>query len=266
MGRRRYAVIGCAVGHGRAVAEQLAQLGTELVLYDKLPEVQQLASTLSQPDFRAEGHVIDVEDIVNLLSTLKRTLPTDGIDAIVYFPRAREPKDGLQATSAQWDRDLNIGLKGAHFAVQAATPFLELRRSRNPSVIFVSSVLSEMVGVESVGYHSAKAGLEQLTRFLAVKLGPLGIRANALQIGIALKGNYQKSHPILEEPEFQRSVVALHPLGEVGTSEDITHAIRFLGSTGSRFITGQVICVDGGLTIQEPVHLLRSTLERLSRA
>jgi 3-oxoacyl-[acyl-carrier protein] reductase len=118
-------------------------------------------------------------------------------------------------------------------------------------------VLSQLVGPESVGYHVAKAGLEQLTRFLAVKLGSENIRVNAVRLGVAAK------EPLFGEPEstalreFKLRHAIYHPLKSLVTPADLAAAILFLVSSGSARITGQILSLDGGLTIQEPMELCK---------
>jgi NAD(P)-dependent dehydrogenase (short-subunit alcohol dehydrogenase family) len=252
------AVIGCAEGHGRCVASYLAKAGYSLLSFDRSVQVHDFSKEVAAIGGSNESFVIDVCNFDSLSDEFGKAIGNRRLSGLIYFPRSREQRDPLETTPDEWDRDLAVSVKGAFFCAKALLPYMQPGPERQSSIVFISSVLSQFVGVESVGYHVAKAGLEQLCRYLAVKWGNLGIRVNSLQIGVALKGQIGAHRAVLESPEFQHNVLGAHPLKRVGDSDDIAKAVEFLLSDRAAFITGHSLCLDGGLTLQEPVNLLRS--------
>jgi 3-oxoacyl-[acyl-carrier protein] reductase len=251
--RKKIALFGSAAGFGKSLALAFAQPGNELFLFDREPSGIQVVEEIHAQGAAAKFQALDVSDVSALEKVVPAVLANHAVDGLVYLPRAREERDFRRTDVGSWDRDLNIGVRGAFFAVKSALPYFKESPEAKPFILFVSSILSEVIGLESVGYHVAKAGLDQLTRYLAVQLGPKNIRVNCVQIGIAVKDQTQfRSNTNPNRDLFLRS----HPLRRVGTTQDISNAALFLASEAAQFITGQVLCVDGGLTLQEPVHFV----------
>ena len=148
---------------------------------------------------------------------------------------------------------MDAALSGAFFCMQSVFPYLG-RSTRSPFVITISSVLAAFAGSESPGYHAAKAGIESLTRYLALELGPKGIRVNSVQMGWIIKDDQLARFNSEDNAEYRQSAVATHPLRRVGYATDLINTLLFLGSDRSSFITGQILCLDGGLTLQEHTH------------
>ncbi len=127
----------------------------------------------------------------------------------------------------------------------------------NSSIVIISSMASDFIAKEqSLGYHIAKAGLNQILRYYAVLLGPKGIRVNGVSPGTILKEEsedfYKKNNKIYET--YKKII----PLGRMGKAEEISNVVNFLCSTQASFITGQNIIVDGGLSIQWQESLARN--------
>jgi 3-oxoacyl-[acyl-carrier protein] reductase len=255
---KRIAVFGCATGFGKSVSLDLAKAGASLCLFDKTAAGTEVAELIRKRGQQARFFEMDVCRTESVEEVFNQAFSPKGMNGMVYLPRAREERDFIKTQVENWENDINVALRGAFFVAKGILPFIKKESSADRFILFVSSVLSQVVGVESVGYHVAKAGLDQLTRYLAVRLGPDGIRVNAIQIGIAIKDESQ-AHFYSEANRFQREIfIKSHPLRRLGTATDVSNAALFLISESSRFVTGQVLCVDGGLTLQEPVHLLNS--------
>ncbi len=249
-------MVGCAQGHGSSIARGLSENGAEVLLVDRNSDTEEVRDGIRKAGGKADFRVADVLKPESVKAALGEMAGVSGIDGLIYFPRGRVRKDMSEISPEDWDLDLDVALKGAFFSAQAALPFFR-KADRHPFIITLSSILSEYVGNESVGYHSAKGGLESLTRYLAVHLGPRGIRANSIQMGWIIKdGDLPK---FMEDGNHRYRTLAeqAHPLKKVGTSKDLLNTVIFLASENSAFITGQVIRVDGGLTIQEQSHLIK---------
>tara|TARA_B100000686_G_scaffold126631_1_gene133970 strand:+ start:69 stop:887 length:819 start_codon:yes stop_codon:yes gene_type:complete len=151
-----------------------------------------------------------------------------------------------------WNDSLQVILSGAYYCSRAVVPQME---ERGGGVILnISSVASEFVTMESVGYHSAKAGIDQMTRYQAKWFGPKGIRVNAISPGFIIKRDHLSRFE--SDTEWKNRWEWCHPLRKAGNSCDLSNAILFLASDLSRFITGQNLTVDGGMTLSEPGGLV----------
>lgn len=252
------AVVGCAQGLGRSIALGCANIGAELFLFDIKPEVENVANEIRTAGGKATFRIVDVCDVKLIGMLFKELFEGISLSGMIYTPRGKETRNFLEYDSDNWDSDLNIALKGAFFWAQGIAPYLAKNREDHPFIIYISSVLSKVVGIESVGYHAAKSGIENLTRYLAVKLGPSGIRVNAVQLGWFIKDIHKEHFYSEENRDIRELAEGSNPLNRVGTSEDLLDAILFLGSRKAKFITGQILCIDGGSTIQEPSYILRS--------
>ncbi|MBT6051003.1 MAG: SDR family oxidoreductase [Candidatus Scalindua sp.] len=250
---KRIAIIGCVQGLGRSIAMGCSSAGAELFLFDVNPEIEGLVAEIQDAGGKARCRVVDVSNLSDSNKLFKNMFRENGLDGLIYTPRSREPKDFMDYKLGNWDTDLNITLKGAFFAAQEAIPYLARNKEQYPFIIYISSILSQFIGPESVGYHVAKAGLDNLTRYLAVRVGHIGIRVNAVQLGWFIKDSDKEFYKE-ENKVYRDSAEGTNPLKRVGTSEDLLNAILFLGSHKARFITGQIMCIDGGVTILDPGH------------
>ena len=107
------------------------------------------------------------------------------------------------------------------------------------------------VSLEDAAYHVVKAGLASVSRYLAVYGGPHGVRVNTVVPGFIVQDEHQQRFSRGSNSDFRSRAEAIHPLRRVGTSDDVADAVAFLCSPAAKFITGQEIVVDGGLTVQD---------------
>ena len=252
---KRILVIGGAQGHGFSIAEGCAQHGAELLLIDHNSAIADAAARLTANGHKNSFRTADVTVPATITNALSQLACEGSIDGLIYVPRARVRKPWFTITPDDWQSDLNTALGGAFFCVQSAFPYL-CRSTSGPFVITLSSILSDFAGNQSAGYHSAKGGLESLTRYLAVELGPQKIRVNAVQMGWIIKDTDLNRFNSKDNQQYRDSAITSHPLRRIGYSEDVINSILFLGSDKAAFITGQVLRLDGGLTLQEHSHFL----------
>jgi NAD(P)-dependent dehydrogenase (short-subunit alcohol dehydrogenase family) len=152
--------------------------------------------------------------------------------------------DSTEQVSAKgFDKVVRTDLQGPFRTVQAALPWL--RRSVRPSVVLVSSVLGAHAGVGGVPYQAVKAGVEQMTRALALELSPR-IRVNAVAPGFIRTDMNRGAHA---DPAIYESVARATPLGRWGEPEDIAPAVRYLLSLEADWVTGAVLGIDGGIPL-----------------
>lgn len=242
-------ITGAGIGIGRATATAFANAGYHVVVTDILEtEGAQAAKEIRDGGGSAEFHVLDVrstEATNKLMADLESRIGTP--DVVVGNAGIAHRAPLLEMTDEKWDNTHEIDLKGVFRVVRAVAPGMCRRGSG--SIIGVSSIMGHIYGWdERVHYSAAKAGVAGLVRGLAVELGRSGIRANAVAPGyIRSAQTLSKENSI--GPEGLEKVGQIVPLGRVGMPDDIADVILFLASPASRYITGQVIVVDGGLQV-----------------
>ncbi len=233
-------VTGAGRGIGAAIARRLAEEGAALVLVDRdASALTALAEAMQADGQQALPLVTDVADraqVEGLMAQVGETL--GGLDILVN--NAGIIRDGFLAklSDADWDRVLEVNLKGPFLCCQAALPLL---RQRERSGIINIASRAWLGNIGQANYAASKGGVVSLTRTLALELARYRINVNAVAPGLI-------DTPMTRAmPESARErLLRMQPTGEMGTVEDIAAAVAFLASPDARFITGQVLHVDGG--------------------
>lgn len=141
---------------------------------------------------------------------------------------------------AEWDRTIAVNLSGAFYCCRFALP--NLVAAGSGAIVNISSVAGERAWVEDVAYNASKAGVELLTRTIAVEYAAQGVRANCLAPGVIDAG---MTDELPDEDERER-LRGLHPAGRFGTAEEVAEAAVWLLSDAASFTTGATLPVDGG--------------------
>lgn len=227
-------VTGASRGIGRALAAGFAAQGaTVACVATTLENAQATASSLKN----ATAHACDVSDSAQV-EALFAELGTPS----VLVNNAGIARDGLMLRMKEddWDRVLDVNLKGAFLTTKAAMkPMMKARYGR---IINVSSVIGLHGAAGQANYAAAKAGLIGLTMSVAKELGSRGITCNAVAPGF-IETDMTKDLPA----EFRAHVETNAPAGRLGTPEDIVSAVLYLSSKEAGYVTGQTLTVDGGL-------------------
>ena len=241
-------ITGAGIGIGRAAALAFARAGSHVVVTDVLEaQGNAVVAEIKAEGGSAEFKMLDVRS-------------TEGADAVVAAVEARHGRiDTIVAnagiahrvplaelTDEKWDHTFDIDLKGIYRIVRPALAGMKARKSG--SVIALSSIMGVAYGWdEHVHYSAAKAGVVGLVRGLAVELARDGIRVNGVAPGyIRTAQLLSKEHSLGPDADKAGAFI---PMGRIGEPEDIADVILFLASNGARYMTGQVIVVDGGLLV-----------------
>lgn len=241
-------VTGAARGIGRAAAERLLADGWRVALLDILEEtLAQTAAELSAAHQAGDGAEAvltlpcDVADSAAVGAAVAEAAARFGrLDAVVNNAGLAIFGPILETTEADWRRVLDVNLTGPFLVTQAAAPHLIV--AGGGAVVNITSISGLRASTLRVAYGTSKAGLAQLTLQQAVELGEHGIRVNAIAPGPTETAMATKVHT----PEIRAAYHDALPLNRYGDQTEIASAIAFLLSDEARFITGQVLAVDGG--------------------
>ncbi|MBL1406503.1 MAG: SDR family oxidoreductase [Rhizobiales bacterium] len=242
-------ITGAGIGIGKATAHAFSKAGYRVIVTDILEtEGQEVAREIKTLGGEAEFHKLDVTSTLDTNQLVEAIESRYGaIDCLV--PNAgiahKIPLDEL--TDENWDRTFDIDLKGMMRLVRAASP--KMKEAGQGSVVCLSSIMGVAYGWDKhVHYSAAKSGVVGLVRGLAVELARDGIRVNGIAPG------YIRTAQALSEkhslgPQGLEQAASFIPMGRVGEPEDIADVIVFLASDSARYLTGQVVTVDGGLLV-----------------
>ena len=237
-------ITGGARGIGREMALLFAKQGADLALFDVNPQqLEQTAAELRALGRRAEGLVVDVTDGTQVDEGVAKVLDKLGrIDILIN--NAGITKDGLliRMDDAQWDRVITINLKGTFLCTRAVAK--HMLKQRSGRIVSVASIVGLIGNPGQANYAASKAGIIGFTKAVAKELASRSITCNAIAPGF-IKTEMTDALP---EPARQRLMEAI-PMGTLGEPLDVAQAALFLVSDAARYITGQVLVVDGGLAM-----------------
>lgn len=233
-------VTGSTSGIGRGVAERLSTEGAEVVLNSRsAPDAPIFLGGSDRPSLHLAGDVSDESAVIDMISAIASRHGSLDIVVNNAGTTKKVPYPDLENISvADWNRILGVNVIGAWNVIKASVPLL--RASTIGAVVNVSSIAGARVSGSSIPYSVSKAALNQLTRTLAKALGP-EIRVNAVAPG------FIDTPWTSEWVERRQAVAESAPLARVGVPEDVADAVMALIS--SRYVTGQIVTVDGGLSL-----------------
>jgi 3-oxoacyl-[acyl-carrier protein] reductase len=237
-------VTGAGRGIGRAIALKFAAEGAGVVCVSRTQEnSEKVANEIRALGKKAWAFAVDVADSAAVSAAAEKILADCGkVDILVN--NAGVTRDGLlmRMSDADWDTVLNTNLKGAFLVTKAF--FRAFAKQRAGRIINISSVIGLVGNPGQSNYAASKAGLIGFTQSVARELAGRGVTVNAIAPGFIETDMTSE----LNE-ELKANVLRAIPLGKFGQAEDIANAALFLASPASRYITGQVLTVDGGMVM-----------------
>ena len=237
-------VTGAGRGIGRAIALKFAAEGADVVCVSRTAEnSEKVAGEIRALGRKAWAFAVDVSDAKSVNAAAEKILAEAGkVDILVN--NAGITRDGLlmRMSDEDWDTVLNTNLKGAFLFTRALSrSFLKQRSGR---IINVASIIGLVGNAGQCNYAASKAALIGFTKSAAKEMASRGVNVNALAPGFI-----ETDMTAGLKEEWKAELLKKIPLNCLGQAEDIAHAALFLASPASRYITGQVLTVDGGMVM-----------------
>ncbi len=242
----RVAVItGGGSGLGRVLARRFAAEGASVIVADVVGHsATAVADEISEAGGRSLAHTTDVTDSSGVEAMVETAREAFGPVQILVNNAARATDaDFLDLSEETWEEDVAITLKGPFLCSQAV--LADMTENRSGVILNIASV-NALTYFGNEAYSAAKAGILSLTRSLAVRYGPFGVRVNAIAPGTLRTPAWEQRRQ--KDPEVFERVSKWYPLGRIGEPEDVAGAALFLASDEAAWISGAVLPVDGGLT------------------
>ena len=239
-------VTGSRRGLGKAIAMRLANAGADIVINDIAPcheEAYTTAQEICGMGRRAIALCGDVSKPEDATAMIEQAWTEMGkIDILVNNAGVTRDNLLIRMSDEEWQMVININLSGAFYCTRAAAK--RMMKARYGRIINIASVIGLMGNAGQANYAASKAGIIGLTKSTAKELASRGIMVNAVAPGYIIT---EMTGKLGEEAkkQFQANI----PLGRLGMPEDVASVVLFLAGPGAGYLTGQVISVDGGLTM-----------------
>jgi len=237
-------VTGASRGIGRAIAERLASDGRHVALVSRSEgPLSDVASGIEQRGGRASVHPVDLSDAEAWAAAIDGIARDCGrLDILVNNAGVTRDNLALRMSDEDFDSVLNVNLRAAFVGCRAAAR--SMMRGKFGRIVNIGSTSGVVGNAGQANYSAAKAGLIGLTRALARELGGKGVTANVVAPGF-VETDMTASLP----DSVKENVLAAMSVRRLGRPEDIAAAVAYVASDEAGYLTGQVICVDGGLTM-----------------
>ena len=235
-------VTGASQGIGRACALQLAEAGAAVALAARNQEkLEELARAITAKGGQATTFVMDVGDEQQIKAGCKAALDKFGkIDILVNNAGINRDQLVMRLKRPDWDAVLNINLTSAYLSIQQVIG--SMLRQRWGRIVNMTSIFGQMGQAGQANYAASKAGLIGLTMAIAREVGSRNITCNAVAPGFI-----ETAMTAALSEDFRQDALKNIPLGRLGTSQDVAHAVAFLASEEASYITGHVLNVNGGM-------------------
>ncbi len=241
---RKALVTGASRGIGEALALGLARFGADVAVTARdVARLAEVTAAIESLGRKAVPVAIDARDVAGIRSGVAEAATAlGGLDLLVNNAGMEEVSPSLEVEEALWDRILDTNLKGAFFTAQAAAR--AMRDAETGGTILNVCSLTSAVGVPTAApYGASKSGLLGLTRALATEWAPFAIRVNAIGPGYFRTALTEMFYA---DEAWQEAMLQKIPVGRFGDLRDLVGAAVFLSSDAARYVSGQILYVDGG--------------------
>ena len=239
-------VTGGASGIGAATAERFLREGASVVVVDRNAEaLRRAVAEFERPAREAGGSVVAVEGDVtapdDVERAVERTVGEFGrVDILVSNAGISRPRPFLEIPLVDWCEHIEANLTSMFLMCQAVGRHMA---EAGGGVILLTSSTNGLVGEDQYAhYNASKGGVTLLTKSMAIELGPMGIRVNAVCPGYIVTPMAEST----DSPEFMAAYAEKLPIGHLGNAHDVAGGFAFLASDDAAFITGETLVIDGG--------------------
>lgn len=239
-------VTGATKGLGYGMAKALAQAGSDIVVVSRTPaECEKVAAEIEGMGVRALAAPTDVSNLESINTLVDTAVEKMGkIDVLVNNAGTAVTKPALELTEADWDRVVDLNLKGVFFLAQAVGK--QMQKQMSGKIINIASAYGLVVDVNVLPYISSKAGVIMMTKALAVEWARYNIQVNAVSPGYVITPMNEK---VFSDPKVVERFSKRIPQRRLGEVEDIAGAVIYLASGAANYTTGANIVVDGGISV-----------------
>jgi len=239
-------VTGAYRGLGFSIARGLAQAGATVILNGrKSEELAKAAKALTEAGLKADVAVFDITDRDAVHAGVDAAIARHrGIDILVNNAGIQRRAPLVDFTQKEWDEVIATNLTAPFVVSQAVLPGMIAKK--RGKIIHIASLMSELARPTVVPYTAAKGGVRQLTRGMAVELAPMGIQVNAIAPGYFAT---EMNRALIDNAEFNAWVCKRTPAGRWGQPDELAGLAVFLASGASDYMTGQMLVMDGGMSV-----------------
>lgn len=253
-------VTGAAHGVGKAIALKLAQAGARVVASDlDGATLDKVVTQIEESGASVTAFTCDMCESLSAPNLMASTLDAYGrVDILVNAARGVTPGGLLDTEDATLMEAIDVNVRSTFAISQAAAKRMiqqseddgEERRTSG-SIVNVTSIMARRTLPELLHYSVSCAALDQLTRSMAVSLAPHGIRVNAVALGSVMTASLREA--LRDHADLRSELQKVTPLGRIGEAAEAAEAALFLASDRASFVTGQILAVDGGRTVLDPL-------------
>jgi len=240
-------VTGAGSGIGQGIAERFAEVGASVALFDvNGAAARRVAGAIGGEVLALEGDVASEADVVAAIQATAERF--GGLDLLVNNAGIEINGTTEQMSASQWDRLINVNLKGFFLCAKYSIP--RMRARGGGAIVNISSVHANIAYEACVAYDASKGGIVSMTRTMAIDHGRDGIRVNSICPGYIRTALWDKW--LAEQADAEAAVAEImkhHPLGRIGTPRDIADAALFLCSDAASWISGASLVVDGAMSV-----------------
>ena len=234
-------VTGSGRGIGKAIAVKLAESGAAVVINDVNDSSEDTAREIRSAGNAALFIKANVSDSADVDRMLAQTVAEYGrIDILVNNAGITRDQLALRMSDEEWDAVMNVNLRSVFLCTRSALKYM--MKQRWGRIINISSISGIVGNIGQVNYCAAKAGIIGLTRTVSKEMASRHITVNAVAPGF-IETDMTRKIPEKIKEEVSKRI----PAGYIGSPQDVAEAVAFLASNEARYITGQVLCVDGGM-------------------
>lgn len=254
-------VTGAGKGVGLAIARRFSMHGARVMMAGNDEEcLEAEATTLRKSDRDVSHFAGDLRERLTINNLIAATVDQfDHIDILVNASREVRKSDPLDPEDTTFETLMDLNVRPTlHLSQAIARRMIKMAgdageddRNGIGSIVNVTSIASRRTLPELMAYSVASAAVDQLTRSMAVAYASYGIRVNAIALGSVLSTSLQTA--LKDRRDLQDNLTAVTPLGRIGEADEAAEAAMFLASDSASFVTGQILAVDGGRTMLDPM-------------